>query len=390
MAKLMRMKIYRLSSVILPLLVLLAFASAIRASTPDWDQISKAFPDNLGIYRRVTAPRLEDQNSDSTGFSATADYSASAGGRITVSIKWAEQDGRAYELLSTTAKNLRDKTPAAIGSNIGTAGFVSPELVAFFKGANFVRLTKANPRTSDKDLVSLATQLAEKLDRGEGEIPVVLKHLPNWEQAHQTAIYLNRFRSLDSIAQDPVLSAINSEGDADAVLAHYEPMRLLLIEFNTPQRSVENDRRIVARIQELWKLGQPAPSAYKRVGNYSVFVFDAPNEEAAKQLLDQVHYEQVVSWLGENPNILKEAEKHYVRTTLGVLVAVLKASGFALIACFGTGALIGALLFTRRRAQQRAVEAFSDAGGMLRLNLDEMTPQTNPARLLGPQSRVGH
>jgi len=67
-------------------------------------------------------------------------------------------------------------------------------------------------------------------------------------------------------------------------------------------------------------------------------------------------------------------------------VAVLKASGFALIACFGTGALIGALLFTRRRAQQRAVEAFSDAGGMLRLNLDEMTPQTNPARLLGPNS----
>ncbi|HTG95067.1 MAG TPA: DUF6599 family protein [Pyrinomonadaceae bacterium] len=382
----MRTKLYRRLRAILPLLALLAFASSISASSPDWDQIAKAFPESLGTYRRVTAPRLDDQNPDSVGFSATADYSAPGAGRITVNVRWAELDGRAYEMLSAAARSLRDKTPVAIGSNIGTAGFASPDIVAFFKGANFVQLSKANARTNSNDLQSLATQLAEKLDRGEGETPVLLKHLPNWEQAHQTAVYLNRFSSLESIAKDGVLSAVKSEGDADAVLASYDPMRLLIIEFNTPQRSVENDQRIVARIQELWKLGQPAPSAYKRVGNYSVFVFDAPNDQAAKQLIDQVHYEQVVSWLGENPNILKEAQKHYVQTTLGVLVAVLKASGFALIACFGTGALIGALLFTRRRAQQRAVEAFSDAGGMLRLNLDEMTPQTNPTRLLGPNS----
>ncbi len=382
----MRTNLYQRLRPILSVFALLVFASAIRASTPDWDQIAKAFPENVGSYRRVTAARLDDQNPDGVGFRATADYTAPGVGRITVKVSWAGLDGRAYEMLSAAARNLRDKTPVAIGSNIGTAGFASPDIVAFFKGANFVQLSKANPRTNAKDLLSLATQLAEKLDRGEGEIPVLLKHLPNWEQAHQTAVYLNRFSSLESIAKDGVLSAIKSEGDADAVLATYDSMRLLIVEFNTPQRSVENDQRIVARIQELWKLGQPAPSAYKRVGNYSVFVFDAPNDQAAKQLIDQVHYEQVVSWLGDNPNILKQAQKHYVETTLGVLIAVIKASGFALIACFGTGALIGALLFTRRRAQQRAVEAFSDAGGMLRLNLDEMTPQTNPSRLLGPNS----
>ena len=92
-------------------------------------------------------------------------------------------------------------------------------------------------------------------------------------------------------------------------------------------------------------------------------------------------HEQVVQWLGENPNILKRAQEEYVNTTLGVLVAVLKASGYALLACLGLGGLAGALLFTRRRAQQTE-EAFSDAGGMLRLNLDDLTPETNPARLL--------
>jgi hypothetical protein len=93
----------------------------------------------------------------------------------------------------------------------------------------------------------------------------------------------------------------------------------------------------------------------------------------------------VVQWLGENPNILKRAQEEYVNTTLGVLVAVLKASGYALVACLGLGGLAGALLFTRRRSQQNA-EAFSDAGGMLRLNLDELTPETNPARLLSDRN----
>jgi hypothetical protein len=155
----------------------------------------------------------------------------------------------------------------------------------------------------------------------------------------------------------------------------------VLIEFHTPQLAADNDRRIIARIHELWKLGQPSPTAYKRVGNYSVFVFDAPDEQTAKKLISEVHYEQVVQWLGENPNIFKEAEKHYINTTLGVLVAVLKASGYALIACLGIGGLIGGLLFSYRRAQQKTV-TFSDAGGMLRLNLDELTAETDPSRLL--------
>jgi hypothetical protein len=155
---------------------------------------------------------------------------------------------------------------------------------------------------------------------------------------------------------------------------------VLLVEFHTPQLATENDQRIIARIQELWRLGQRAPTAYRRVGNYAVFVFDAPDEQTAKQLIDQVKYEQVVSWLGENPNILREAQERYVDTTLGVLVTVLKASGYALVGCLGIGGLIGGLLFTYRRSQQKEVSAYSDAGGMLRLNLDELTADLTDRR----------
>ena len=122
------------------------------------------------------------------------------------------------------------------------------------------------------------------------------------------------------------------------------------------------------------------------MGNYSVLVFDAPDEQTAKQLIDQVKYEQVVQWLGENPNILKEAEKRYVNTTLGVLVAVLKASGYAALMCLGVGGLIGGLLFSYRRSQQKAATAYSDAGGMLRLNLDELSAESNASRLLNERN----
>ena len=214
-------------------------------------------------------------------------------------------------------------------------------------------------------------------------IPALIQHLPAPEEAQKNAVFLKSFSDLDKLGlQQPVLTAVQSGGDADAALAAYGPSKVLIIEFHTPQLAADNDRLIIARIQELWRLGQPAPTAYRRVGNYSVFVFDAPDEQTAKQLVDQVKYEQVVQWLGDNPNILKDAEKRYVNTTLGVLVAVLKASGYAALLCLGIGGLIGGLLFSYRRAQQKDVTAFSDAGGMLRLNLDEMTAESNPARLL--------
>lgn len=217
----------------------------------------------------------------------------------------------------------------------------------------------------------------------EDDLRVLTKHLPPPEEAQKNAVFLSSFSDLEKLGlQQPVLSAVQSGGDADAALATYALSKVLIIEFHTPQLAADNDQRIIARIHELWKLGQPAPTAYRRVGNYSVFVFNAPDEQTAKQLIDQVKYEQVVQWLGENPNILKEAEKQYVNTTLGVLVAVVKASGYALVLCLGMGGLIGGLLFSYRRSQQKAATAYSDAGGMLRLNLDELTAETNPSRLL--------
>jgi len=312
-----------------------------------------------------------------------ANFTGNNGQKLIVEIVRFQQDSQAYEFLSLMAARVRQAGGASeIHPGYGTAGFANESHTYFFKGRHFVRISGYKPLDSaTRD--ALVSEISATLDNGEGDIPSLIKHLPSPDEAQKTAIYLHSFSDLSALPiQSNVFSAIDAGRNADAVFATYGPSKVLIVEFNTPQLAGDNDRRIIARIQELWKLGQPAPTAYRRVGNYSAFVFDAPDEATAKQLLDQVKYEQVVQWLGENPNILKEAEKRYINTTLGVLVAVLKASGYAALACLGLGGLIGGLLFSYRRSQQKEATAYSDAGGMLRLNLDELTPETDPGRLL--------
>lgn len=335
-------------------------------------------PKEIGNFKYSEAvPPEETVFKDSTAQEA-AFYVGKAGNRMLVQLVRFPNDSKAYELLSLTAASKK----AEITPLYGTAAIAWENNLAFLKGPHYVTLRMA--KGTDTSLLAAAAQeLSATLDKGENDIPVLIKHLPNPDEARKGAVFLHSFADLTALPfQQGVLTAIQSGGNADAALGSYGPSKVLIVEFNTPQLAKENDERIIARIQELWKLGQPAPTAYRRIGNYSVFVFNAPDDASAKQLIDQVHYEQVVSWLGENPNILKQAQEHYVNTTLGVLVAVLKASGWAALACFGLGALAGALLFTHRRNQQKEIAAYSDAGGMLRLNLDEMTPETNPARLL--------
>ena len=382
----------RLIKILITVGLLVTFAGSVSADTTKPE--SSLLPTRAGAFRRVSTN--DDTHLIKPGLFGssyeTADHAEfrANGTQLVVQILRFRQEADAYSFLSLMASGLRyPETPVEIQPGIGTAGFVSDSQSGFFKGNHFVRIWSSKPiDAATRD--GLISDVSGKLDKGDGDVPALIKHLPNADEAQKTAVYLHNVSNPgDFDSRMGVLSAIDAGGNADVAIGTYGPARLVIVEFNTPQLATDNDKRIVARIQELWKLGQPAPTAYRRVGNYSVLVFDAPDEQTAKQLIDQVKYEQVVQWLGDNPNILKEAEKRYVNTTLGVLIAVLKASGYALITCLGLGGLFGGLLFSYRRAQNKAVTAFSDAGGMLRLNLDEMTPETNPARLLPHRTERG-
>ena len=395
-------------------LAALAYSAAFGAPevSPPLNDAAKLLPNQLGDFQAegpakpylglvFGSAKFQDYSPISAGQRVYKLTTASGGtNRFIVYVVRTGSDSAAYALEtahlnlllkadSSMREEQRANPPLSIQLNaIGTAGMVANTAffggVTFVKGSTYLNVTGAGKETSDlKEMESLAKLLAAPIDKGGGDIPVLLKHLPNWEKTYSQALYAVSPGSLKEVAgAQPVFEALNFDGGTEAVVANYGQAQLVIVEFTTPQFASDNDRRITAKIQQLKNQGQPIPTAYRRVGNYSVFVFNAPDEKTANALIDQVKYEQVVQWLGDDPHLYERVQRYVLQKTGGVVIAVLESSGLSVLLCLSIGGLFGALLFRRRRrARQRHGEAYSDAGGMVRLNLDEAT-ENDAARLL--------
>jgi len=366
-------------------LALLSCSTRANAPIPR-SEPSKILPSEMGGFHVIgTATEIRPSNErDAPGTAAPKSigsgyYASDDGVNLHASVFTWESDAAAYASL-TALRQSRGPYSDSQTQQVGTASTLIDLGIVFFKGTTSV-IVSTQSREERKRAVEFARLLAARLDNGEGEIPVLVKHLPNWEAQERSAVYIvddSQFRA--AITNQPVLDAVSFDGGTEAVTANYGQSQLVIIEFTTPQFSIDNDQRIWTRIAELKAKGEPGPTAYRRVGNYSVFVFNAPDEKTANALVEQVKYEQVVQWLGDDPHLAERLQRYFTQTSAGVLVAVLKSSGLSLILCLAIGGLIGAMLFRHRRAQKAA--AYSDAGGSIRLNLDELTEPVKTGRLL--------
>jgi hypothetical protein len=211
-------------------------------------------------------------------------------------------------------------------------------------------------------------------------VPVLIKHLPDWENARNRATFTNNVEDLKIVlGTRPVLDLIDFTGGTEAVTAPYDSGKLLIIEYVTPQASIEADNQFNQKLAE--NPSNP-PTSYRRIGNYSAFVFDAKDEASANALLDQIKYEKTVQWLSEDPNYAQKVERYLARSTADLFVTTF----IAIVSTLGLTVLVGVvvgLVFFRIREQKRATTtAFSDAGGMVRLNLDELSSSTPTNKLL--------
>ena len=197
-------------------------------------------------------------------------YAAVKGERIDVWVARTRSHSGAYALLTRIAAKIRgaEQSQATKLSDIGTAGFAGSSNVVFYQGTTFVSVTgKVAPGGEDK-LTAFARSYAQTLEDADKQIPVLVKHLPDWETAQGRATFAISLRALqESVGRQPVLDAVTFEAGTEAVTAPYNESRLVIVEHTTPQISVSNDELITARIKELLAQGQPVPSAYRRVGN---------------------------------------------------------------------------------------------------------------------------
>jgi hypothetical protein len=374
----------RITLLALALFIMPALAGADQTVKEALGEGAKFLPDQIGTFHAdAPAGLLKDSIFKNTGVDASGTISASrsyvddANASFLVKVVRTENDSMAFALLTQMGPHDGFKL-----GGIGTANIVVPGRITFYKGANLVQLEWIKPPAAGQEqLISIAKALAATLPEDDDDIPVLVKHLPDWQTMAPRARYAVTPAALKGLVlNEPVLDALSFDGGTEAVTANYGQSQLVIVEFTTPQLSIDNDDRVWTKIKELKSQGQPAPTAYRRVGNYSVFVFDAPDEKTANDLVDQVKYEQVVQWLGDDPHMADRLQRYFSRVTSGVLVAVLKSSGLSLVFCLGLGGLIGALLFRHRRAQKAAL--YSDAGGATRLNLDDLTGTSNSQRLL--------
>ncbi|MEP7213766.1 MAG: hypothetical protein ABI791_11845 [Acidobacteriota bacterium] len=204
-------------------------------------------------------------------------------------------------------------------------------------------------------------------------VPVLVKHLPDAEEAQARARFIKSPEELrETLGDRPVLKVIEFNGGTEAVEAPYEAGRLLIVEYTNPQGSIDADQKVLQTIAEG---GEGAPTAYRRIGNYNVFVFDGTDEAAAAELLDQVKYQKTVQWLGEDPYLLRRVEKYFVTTTrdifISTVVVIVMGIGGAIVA----GIIAGFFYFRFRDRRRERTAAFSDAGGLTRLNLDDLTSE---------------
>jgi hypothetical protein len=350
-------------------------------------EASKLLPRDLGSFHQTVPVRVLDEktlvdnksidNSFSALSEAITEYASADGEKFSVQWDRFENDSAAYSRFTFLRKSGQG---ASLTQTIGTASTITRDArLIFFKGANVIIVRSLAGKTASAN--ELAQLLAAGINVNDPDLPVLVKHLPNWQSVEWAAVYIVNPEQLQStIPNQPVLKEISFDGGAEAVVANYDQSQLVIVEFTTPQLSIDNDSRIWTAIADLKSNGQPTPTAYRRVGNYSVFVFNAPDEKSANALVDQVKYEQVVQWLGDDPHLYERLQRYFTQTSAGVLVAVLKSSGLSLLLCLAAGALIGTMMFRHRRTQKATM--YSDAGGSTRLNLDELTGPANTSRLL--------
>src|SRR5438132_8458975 len=96
--------------------------------------------------------------------------------RVTV-FKW-DSDSAAFADLAALSRVNRSEIDAS-PRRIGTASSSTSHTLNFFKGPVSVAIVSLE--TGPDAMVDFARQLAASLDAGEDEIPVLVKHLPNWQ-----------------------------------------------------------------------------------------------------------------------------------------------------------------------------------------------------------------
>jgi hypothetical protein len=162
----------------------------------------------------------------------------------------------------------------------------------------------------------------------------------------------------------------------EAAIAEYQSSnvrsRLMIVEYHTPQLASFAYQRVSRYFEALPEV-ERQQRLLKREGNYIIEAFDLQGSDAMQQVVGQIKYAPSIHWMGKNPfEELRQLEDIPQFPMINWLLATFGFIGLMLLAAAIMGTIIGTSFFFWRRWRLRNLPGFSDAGGMMRLNLDQL------------------
>jgi len=255
---------------------------------------------------------------------------------------------------------------------LGSAAVRIDNSICFWKSNFVVRINGASNAASIRASMSLAKAISDAIAGGGNSArkPAIIASLPESGRIADSIRYFIGPLATDAFVEHG-REMFPFFGDAEAAFAEYDEgsgqpaLRLLIVEYHTPQFATDALNQVSGVFGSLSE-DQQAGLIIKRQGNFLIAASRFSSRDHAQGLVDSIEYPYTVKWL-RNPlwptNDPFRAQKaaQMLLSTFGVLGLVLLTVGFG-------GAAFGMTVFLRRRKQQR--QAFSDAGGMLRLEID--------------------
>ncbi|MBI4467720.1 MAG: hypothetical protein HY650_00180 [Acidobacteria bacterium] len=312
-----------------------------------------------------------------------ADYRLPGGEAIRAELLQAANFASSYGLYSL------DRPEAAVSAGLGGASYETPHSIGLWQGEYYFRATcesgVADPHRS-RSLRAIAATISRRLAVGPYELPPVIRALPESGLVGGSQRFvvgplgLARFKGFDNPG-DPWRLA--GEGSEAAIGEYGEgPSHLMVAEYHTPQLASDAYARVSEHLKTLPE-SERNRRMFEREGNYLIGAFNVEDRAAMQGIIDQIRYRKIVQWL--KPELpaprLDDGSASAIRYYLTAFLFM----GLALLVTIGAGILVGATLFLYRRRRLGAMPGFTDAGGMLRLNLDSLvlpSPERHK-RLLG-------
>lgn len=284
--------------------------------------------------------------------------------------------------------------------NIGWGGALVAGTAVFWKGSYFIRVAANEPARARRGAaVALARALANEIDlRGEAELrPPLLESLPALQMIpgseryflgpESLGEYVERGREMfvfpgdaeavlaeynqgapaDPLDQDAAIRAADASSDAASagISESQAPLKLVIIEYHTPQFATDAFMSLSRFVESLPEEDRNQ-ILFQREGNYIVKCVNVRNRELARALMGSIQYPYTVKWL-RNP-LWPTDDPFRMEKTAQMLLSTFGLLGLILLTVLLFGSAFGATIFLKRRKRQQ--EVFSDAGGMLRLEID--------------------